>query len=189
VIAANRPGPSYACLNDRRGGFVSPCIAIPVGSATSIVPGDFNGDGSVDLAVPYRDRGQSLIFINDGKAGFAKTVPFGPSDAAARVATAADFDGNGSVDLAVGDEAARSLTVYLNDGHGRLSPAFKTADPSRTPYAITSGDLNHDSKPDIVLGYVRSRRPSSSTTAAAHASWRRALATATAMPMGSPSAT
>lgn len=36
LIAANRPGPSYVCLNTGRGGFDSiPCTAIPAASATT----------------------------------------------------------------------------------------------------------------------------------------------------------
>ena len=67
---------------------------------------DFDKDGFIDLAVPSRDGGQSRIYFNDGKAGFARTMPFGPPDAAARAAAAADFNGDGSLDLVVGDEAA-----------------------------------------------------------------------------------
>jgi hypothetical protein len=154
VIAANRPGPSYVCLNDGHGKLLSPCIAIPAESATSIVPADFDTDGHIDLAVPSRDGGQSRIYFNDGKAGFARTIAFGPTDAAARVGAAADFDGDGAIDLAVGDEAAASLTVYMNDGKGRLTPGFHIADKQRTPYALTAADLNGDRHPDIVLGYT-----------------------------------
>ena len=85
VIAANRPGPSFVCLNQGGGRFASDCISIPAESATSIVPADFDKDGFIDLAVPSRDGGQSRIYFNDGKAGFARTTPFGPPDAAARV--------------------------------------------------------------------------------------------------------
>jgi hypothetical protein len=154
VIAANRPGPSYACLNDGHGQLVKACIAIPAESATTIVPADFDKDGHIDLAVPSRDGGQSRVYFNDGKAGFARTIAFGAPDAAARVGAAADFDGNGTIDLAVGDEKAASMTVYVNDGKGRLTPGFHVADKHRTPYAMTSADLNGDRRPDIVLGYT-----------------------------------
>src|SRR5688500_4109807 len=154
VIAANRGTPSYACLNDGKGQFTAPCILIPSESATSIVPADFDKDGFIDLAVPSRDGGQSRIYFNDGKAGFARTLPFGPPDAAARVGAAADFNRDGSLDLVVGDEAAASLTLYVNDGKGRLSATFRVADKARTPYAIAAGDLNDDGAPDIVLGYT-----------------------------------
>jgi hypothetical protein len=154
VIAANRPGPSFVCLNDGSGRFTRECIAIPAESATTIVPADFDKDGFVDLAVPSRDGGQSRIYFNDGKAGFARTVAFGPPDAAARVGAAADFNGDGAVDLVVGDEKAESMVVYVNDGKGRLTAGYRVADKGRTPYAIAAGDLDNDRDPDIVLGYT-----------------------------------
>ena len=153
VVAANRPGPSFVCLNDGRGRFTAACIAIPAASATSIVPGDFDKDGAIDLAVPSRDGGQSHIYFNDGKGGFARTAPFGLPTSAARAAAAADFNGDGALDLAVGDEKARTLTVYVNDGRGRLSVALTVAN-QQTPYAIAAGDLNDDRHPDIVFGYT-----------------------------------
>lgn len=154
VIAANRPGPSFVCLGEGGGRFASDCVAIPAESATSIVPADFDKDGFIDLAVPSRDGGQSHIYFNDGKAGFARKTPFGPPDAAGRAAAAADFNGDGSIDLVMGDEAAASMVVYLNDGRGNLSAGFRVADKAKTPYAITAGDLNNDRHPDIVIGYT-----------------------------------
>ena len=154
VIAANRPGPSFACLNDGQGRFPNPCIKIPMGSATSAVAADFDKDGAIDIAIPNRDEGQSAIFLNDGHARFARTVPFGPPNAAARVAAAADFNGDGWVDLVVGDERARSMTVYVNNTHGGLIAGFSVMDKGRVPYAIDAADLNRDGYPDIVIGYL-----------------------------------
>ncbi len=153
VVAANRPGPSFACLNDGGGRFTASCISIPAESATSIVPGDFDKDGFIDLAVPARDGAQSRIYFNDGKAGFARTATFGPPRSAARAAAAADFNGDGALDLAVGDEDAKTLTVYLNDTRGRLTGAL-TVNNQQTPYAIAAGDLNDDRHPDIVFGFT-----------------------------------
>ena len=71
VIAANRLSASFFCLNDGSGRFPRDlCVELPSESATSIVPGDFDGDGAVDLAVPHRDGGQSQVYFNDGKARF-----------------------------------------------------------------------------------------------------------------------
>lgn len=159
VIAANRPGPSFVCLNDGKGNFPPPCIPIPAGSATSIVAADFDKDGHIDLAVPERDGGQSRIYFNDGKANFTRILPFGPGSAAARVASAADFDHDGDLDLVVGDEAAALMVVYTNDGKGNLREGFRFQDRTRVPYALATGDLNLDARPDIVIGYI-SARPS-----------------------------
>ena len=126
VIAANRPGPSFACLNQGGGRFANDCIRIPAESATSIVAADFDKDGFIDLAVPSRDGGQSRIYFNDGKAGFSRTTPFGPPDAAARVGAAADFNRDGSLDLAVGDEKASSLLSISMTGRDTSLPGFES---------------------------------------------------------------
>src|SRR5688572_19541155 len=159
IIAANRPGPSFVCLNDGKGNFPAPCIAIPAGSATSIVAADFDNDRNIDLAVPERDGGQSRIYFNDGKASFTRTLPFGPDRAAARVGSAADFDRDGDLDLVVGDEGAALMVVYMNDGKGNLREGFKFQDRTRVPYALSTGDLSLDGRVDSVIGYI-SARPS-----------------------------
>jgi hypothetical protein len=83
IVAANRgeypdlvdgkPGkgpqvstPSYVCLNDRKGHFPV-CQPLPTESATSIVAADFDGDSALDLLVPHRDGGHSVVLWNDGK--------------------------------------------------------------------------------------------------------------------------
>lgn len=154
AIAANRPGPSYVCMNLGGGRFQTDCVAIPAKSATAIVPADFDGDGAIDLAVPARDGGPNQIFFNDGKAAFARTLTFGPADNHGRVGAAADFDGNGTKDLMVGDEMASTMTVYLNDGKGRLTERFRFEDKTKNPYAGAAGDLNGDDSPDIVFGFT-----------------------------------
>jgi hypothetical protein len=71
IVAANRgpgpqsPTPSFVCLNDRKGNFPT-CEPLPTESATSIVAADFDGDGALDLFVPHRDGGQSILLRNDG---------------------------------------------------------------------------------------------------------------------------
>jgi hypothetical protein len=104
VVLANRPGPSYICFGVKGGRFDDECVAFAEGSATTITPADFNNDGTLDLAVPHRDGGQSVMYLNDGKGDFEQKRPFGPPDAAIRSAEAADLDADGILDLIVIDE-------------------------------------------------------------------------------------
>ena len=156
IIVANRSGDkgsNYICLNREKGKFDADCIAFSHESATTITPADFNRDGFVDLAVPHRDGGQSYVYLNDGKAGFSKRIPFGPRDATIRMAEAADFNGDGLIDLVAIDER-RGTFIYFNQRNGTFSTEVPLSDGKIVPYALAVGDLNLDGKIDVIVGNV-----------------------------------
>jgi hypothetical protein len=159
IVAANReddpkaPVPSFVCLNDRTGHFPD-CQALPVGSATSIVAADFDGDGALDLFVPHRDGGQSVVLWNDGKGHFPTSTRVGPAKAWIRMGAAGDFDGDGRPDLAIIDEHLRSTFTILNHGGRRFGEPVRLPGPRRPPYCLAVADLNRDKWPDIIVGYV-----------------------------------
>jgi hypothetical protein len=150
IVAANRPGPSFVCRNEGGGRFGAG-LALPAQSATTIVPIDLDRDGAIDLVVPHRDGGQSLVYFNDGHARFEKSKPFGPASTTARTAAAGDLDGDGRADLVLGDEQ-RGAFVYANDGAGGLEELFALGEAERVPYAIALGDVNADGELDVVVG-------------------------------------
>lgn len=157
LIAANRgsdpakPRPSYVCLNDGKGGFPA-CSGLPTQSATIIVASDFDGDGSVDLFVPHRDGGQSLLFWNDGRGTFsAPPAGVGPASSTIRAAAAADIDGDGTKDIVVGD-AKTGLFIYLNKGARMFAEPVMQGTAASAPYSIGIADLNKDGTLDIVVG-------------------------------------
>jgi hypothetical protein len=158
IIVANRTGDSRGsndvCLNKGHGRFDADCIAFSHESATTITPADFNRDGAIDLAVPHREGGQSYVYLNDGHAGFAKRVPFGPPDAAIRVAEAADLNGDGLIDIVAIDER-RGGFVYFNQPDGTFSAGVAFGNSKIVPYALAVGDLNRDGKIDVVVGHVQ----------------------------------
>jgi hypothetical protein len=160
VVLANRhgrtAGPSYVCFGVRGGKFAEDCLAFAQGSATTISAADFNGDGSPDLAVPHRDRGQSFIYLNDGKGGFRERRPFGPANAAIRSAEPADLNRDGLMDLAVIDERT-GPAIFWGRANGTYSAAEALGAGGATPYAIAVGDLDRNGRPDVIVGHVESR--------------------------------
>ena len=83
--------------------------AIPTGPGdgyiTSMVAGDFNGDGKLDLAIAdsgdgVTDFGGVFILLGNGNGTF-QTPKFYPTGTYAVDLVAGDFSGNGRLDLAV----------------------------------------------------------------------------------------
>jgi len=161
IVAANRTGnangANYICFNQGKGTFGADCTAFSHESATTITPADFNHDGFIDLAVPHRDGGQSYVYLNDGHGGFAKRIPFGPSNATIRMTEAADLNGDGRLDLVAIDEQ-RGIFLYFAESDGAFTSGVSIGDPKVTPYALAVGDLNLDRRIDVIVGNVE--RPS-----------------------------
>jgi len=159
IVAANRvddpktPVPSFVCRNNQKGEFPT-CDPLPAGSATSIIAGDFDGDGALDLFIPHRDGGQSIVLWNNGKGSFDSSTNVGPTAVWTRMGAAGDFDGDGKLDLAVIEERRKAAFVIRNLGNRQFGEFAKLPGAAREPYAIAVADLNRDGKLDIIVGHV-----------------------------------
>lgn len=158
IIVANRTDKdpaNYICLNNGKGGFDSACISFSHESATTITPADFNNDRLIDLAVPNRDGGQSYVYLGGARASYSnlRRVPFGPADAAIRMAEAADLNGDGLLDIVAIDEK-RGVAIYFGQKDRTFSAGTALDSGDVTPYALAVKDLNGDGRIDIVVGNV-----------------------------------
>ncbi len=159
IVVANRGdypasvAPSYVCLNDGKGHFPD-CQPLPTESATSIVAADFDGDGALDLFVPHRDGGQSILLWNDGKGHFPTSTKVGAAKAWIRMGAAGDLDGDGKLDLAIIDERLKATFILFNRGGRQFGEPIRLPGPERPPYCLAIADLNRDKRPDIIVGYV-----------------------------------
>jgi hypothetical protein len=160
VVLANRygnkPGPSYVCFGVKGGSFPDNCVAFAQGSATTIKPADVNGDGAPDLVLPHRDAGQSFIYLNDGKGSFAGRRPFGPPNACIRSAEPIDLDADGIIDLVAIDEET-GPAIFRGRRDGTYSAAEALGKGGARPYALAVADLDRNGRPDVIVGYVKSR--------------------------------
>jgi hypothetical protein len=113
----------------------------------SLVSGDFNGDGKLDLAV---STGANIsILLGKGDGTFTVTSL---STAAQFVGTLAvgDFNGDGKLDLAYPDPSSNLLHLLLGDGSGTFSEASTTG-VGGEPVWTAAGDFNGDGKLDLAV--------------------------------------
>jgi enediyne biosynthesis protein E4 len=153
-------------LNDGHGHFSRDSLALPrlSESGSCVVPGDFNGDGHLDLFVGRRvvARGYGLtphnyLLENDGRGQFRDvTAEKAPGLADVGMVTSAawvDYDHDGKLDLIVTGEWM-PVRVFHQE-NGRLVDRTREAGLTGTEgwwNSVTVADLNGDGRPDLVLG-------------------------------------
>ena len=123
------------------------------GSLFALVPGDFNGDGKIDLAAGYLDCRVSF-FKGDGTGGFTfiRTEPFIYEP---RSMAAVDCDQDGDLDL-VGGALTGSFVVVENKGDwfDTNAPLVKVEYPGGGYFDtnVRIVDQNGDGDPDLLFG-------------------------------------
>ena len=140
---------------DGNGGFTAfPGSPFAVGTSPScIAAADFNGDGNLDLAVSNELDNTVTVLLGDGTGGFKKAIasPFGVGFNPSYI-VAADFNGDGIQDLAIANLSSGNVTLLLGTGTGGFRPAAASPFSVGTnPFAMTVGDFNGDSVPDLAV--------------------------------------
>jgi hypothetical protein len=137
----------------------------PYDVPNSVVIGDFNGDGRMDLAVAYThidgnfpNQGYaSVILQSSTTAGTFQTgvnypVGFNPS-----TIVAGNFNQAGGIDLAVSNANSANVSVLLQSAaNGAFSSAVNYS-TGGTPFDLASGQLNGDTALDLVVADASSR--------------------------------
>jgi hypothetical protein len=153
-------------VNDGGGRFHRDTLALPrlVESGSCVVPGDWNGDGHIDLFVGrrvvarrYGQSPPSYLLENDGTGHFRDvTLEKAPALAQVGMVTSAawiDYDHDGRLDLIVTGEWM-GVRVFHQE-NGRFVERTREAGFGGTEgwwNSVTVADLNGDGRPDLVLG-------------------------------------
>ncbi len=123
--------------------------------ASSIVAGDFTGDGVLDLAVANSFSSNISILLGDGHGGFTVLNPTPLLDQVSGQLSITEGDfGNSKVDLAVANQGSNSVSILMNDGQGAFTampPILLSTDPNNLPSAIISGDFQGNGVVDLAV--------------------------------------
>ncbi len=87
----------------------------------SIVVGDFNGDGKLDLATANNGSNNVTILLGNGMGGFAATSASPAAGTQPQAISAGDFNGDGKLDLAVANNGGNNVTILIGDGMGAFT--------------------------------------------------------------------
>ena len=177
MVVLNPAGTSRFYDNRRQGIFsdISDRAGLDfVGQPSSIVMGDYNNDGYLDIFIADLSAEHHAIFKNKGDGTFIKDKKslagvFGLNEFSAIQAKFADLDNDGYLDILVAGSAAESdkkkdgLILLHNDGYGKYTDASATLPSGLSPIEhIYTIDLDNDGDLDIIqindLGQLQALR-------------------------------
>ncbi len=165
ATVVDAPGDVSIMLGDGLG------VLTPAGSinlpqnagAGDVVAADFDGNGTIDLAVVLKNLSQMAILLNDGAANFtlSSTVVTGEDGSGP---TLGDLDGDGDIDIVVANSAVNTVSILRNDGAANFTVTDLAvgADPRGAAFGDFDGDSDLDvawaSHDDRVIGIERNNR-------------------------------
>jgi hypothetical protein len=155
------PGKGFVAvlLGDGRGGFRAGQPPVPIGmGGLKAAVGDLTGDRRPDLVVIAHDSDAVTVLLQDDRGRFdaarKRTVPAGQGGPPhTHDVAVADVSGDGRLDVLTTNEDDGTVSVLLGDGAGGFRPAKGSpVAAGRHPYeGLSIGDLNGDTKPDVVV--------------------------------------
>lgn len=119
----------------------------------SLSAADFNGDGKLDLVTANFTGGNVTVLSGDGTGNFSsQKIAVGGGGSPQYIVTG-DFNLDTKADVALTRNGHFSVvTIMFGNGSGGFSGQTDFPTAIVTSESLTVGDLNADSKPDLVIG-------------------------------------
>jgi hypothetical protein len=156
LVSGNLGGWNRLYLNngtaDPWNGVIGSNITADVNSTYSVILGDVDDDGDLDLVAG--NAGSNRLYLNNGTAdpwnGVIGSDITADSHTTLSVALG-DVDNDGDLDLVAGNDEINRL--YLNDGTGGFPAGSDIpSDPPRSTFSVALSDVNGDGHLDLIEG-------------------------------------
>lgn len=115
----------------------------------TVATADFDGDGTIDLAVANVRSGDVSILSGNGDGTFGATASYTAGDRPRTVITP-DLDGDGIPDLAVVNRDSHNVSVLIGKGDGTFRTAVNYG-TGANPFDVTTADFDGDAKADLAV--------------------------------------
>jgi PKD repeat protein len=127
-------------------------VQYPGGGDPDIIAiGDLNGDDKLDLVTVVQGPHVLSVLLGNGDGSFSGQADYGPSYSSTVLAKG-DFNGDERLDFATAiSSGGGSIAVLLGAGDGRLDLQPEQYAPGDVPGFFATGDLNGDSRLDLVV--------------------------------------
>ena len=127
------------------GTFQTPINSLVGTHAFTIVAGDYNGDGRLDVA--FNSDFEAVVALGDGAGHFQQPTNY-PGGRYPGVVAVGDFTADGFEDIAIANNNA--LILLPGQGNGNFGPAQRVTAGVNSPVGARVGDFNHDGIEDVV---------------------------------------
>lgn len=147
--------PRLELLEDRCLLSFTPAAGYPAGAGPqSVLTGDFNGDGQLDLAVANFSADTVSVLPGDSDGTFQPALTSATGSGPQSLAVG-DFNGDGKLDLVTANvntnaSGSYDVSVLLGKGDGTFeTPVSVPVSTGSSPTSVAVGDFNADGKMDL----------------------------------------